>query len=64
MTGMKFKRNVAQLKNENAELAEANEPIAKLEAMKKPVPKPPGGGGGSGPPVNNDDDEPADSAAE
>lgn len=64
MTGMKFKRNVAQLKLENADLAEANEPIAKLEAMKKPEPKPPGGGG-KGPPVNNDDDaEPADSAAE
>lgn len=63
ITGMKFSKIAPILKRENEQLAEANEPMAKLEAMTKPVPKPPGGG--KGPPVNNDDDaEPADNAAE
>jgi lambda family phage portal protein len=47
MTGMKFSKVVKVAKRESEQLAEAMAPIAKLEAMKKPEPKPPGGGGPS-----------------
>jgi lambda family phage portal protein len=48
MTGMKFSKVVKIAKRESEQLAEAMEPLAKLEAMKKPVPKPPGGGAAPG----------------
>jgi lambda family phage portal protein len=45
-TGTKFSRNARKLVRENVQVAEANKPLAELEALKKPVPpKPPGAGG-------------------
>jgi capsid protein len=57
ITGMKFSKIVPILKRENEQLAEANEPIAKLEAMTKPVPKPPGGGAAPTPGAPEDDQD-------
>ncbi len=42
-TGTKYSKNIRKIKRENEQRAEANKPIAELEALKKPVPpKPPG----------------------
>lgn len=53
LTGTKFSKNIRKLTRENLQVAEANKPLAELEALKRPKPTPPGGAGG--PP----DDEPA-----
>lgn len=42
LTGMKFSRVIRILKRENMLLAEANKPLAELEAMKKASPEAPG----------------------
>lgn len=52
VSGMKFSRVIAQNKRENAQLAEANMPLALLKAAEKPAAPespPPDGGGKSGP---------------
>jgi lambda family phage portal protein len=72
LTGMKYSKVSPQLKRENAQLAEANEPLAKLEAAKKPEPAPFPPAGGDEPADEPDDepppakkkDEPAGDAAE
>ncbi len=55
-TGTKFSRNARKLVRENQQIAEANKPVAELEALKRPKPEPPKPPGSDGPP---DDKTPA-----
>lgn len=58
LTGTKYSKNVEQLLLENTQLAEANKPIAELEAAKKaPVEGDAGSGRGPGRPQNRGDDD-------
>jgi capsid protein len=56
LTGMKYSKVAKRLKRENEALAEANKPIAELEAAKKPQPPAPPEGSGDEPPDDGEDD--------
>lgn len=61
--GMRYSKVVKQLRRENEQLAEANEPLAQLEASTKPAPAPPPKGGSvDDEPTDEEDDPPTPNA--